>query len=68
MEDLKKKLEQAKLITADDLLRVKGEISMIEKKLENRRGMESEIVGRLLQIEETLKFLKNPNNARDSKK
>ena len=59
MEDLKKKLEQQKLTTVDDLLRLAGEIAMMERKLENRRRLESEISGKLLQIEETLKFLKD---------
>ena len=68
MENLKKKLEQAKLMTLDDLLRLRGEISTMEKKLESRRGMASEMAGRLMQIEEILKFLKDPNNAGGDKK
>ena len=58
VERLAKLLEQQKLVIIDDLLKIRGSITMLEKRIERERGMASETEGRIVQIEETLKFLK----------
>ena len=62
IERLTKMLEQQKLILVDDLLKIKGNGTILEKKLSSERRMADEMTGRILQIEGTLKFLKNKNN------
>lgn len=61
IEKLTKLLEQQKLMLVEDLLKVRGNITIIERKLNDQRKMANEIEGRILQIEETLKFLKINN-------
>ena len=53
-----KMLEQQKLSIINDLLKLRGSITMLEKRIERERGVASETEGRIVQIEEDLKFLK----------
>ena len=53
-----KMLEQQKLSIINDLLKLRGSITMLEKRIERERSVASETEGRIVQIEETLKFLK----------
>jgi len=66
-ENLIKKMEQQKMMFVDDLLKIKGNITIIEKKLERERRITNELEGRILQIEDTLGFLKT-NNAKGPEK
>ena len=58
VEKMIKMLEQQKLSIVNDLLKIRGSISMLEKRIERERGVASETEGRIVQIEEDLKFLK----------
>ena len=61
IEKLTKILEHQKLILAENLLKVKGEGTIWERKLDDGKRAVSEITGRMIQIEETLKILKTDN-------
>jgi len=62
VEKLTKMMERQRLILVEDLLKVKGNGTILEKKLANERRLADEMGGRLVQINEILKFLKLPEN------
>jgi len=62
IEKLTKMLEQQKLILTEDFLKIKGNGTILEKKLDNERKMADEMSGRIMEINEILKFLKLPEN------
>lgn len=68
MKKMAKVLEHQKLILTEDLLKIKGEGTIWEKKLDDGKKAVNEITGRMIQIEETLKILKTPNNVEPTKK
>lgn len=68
VEKLTKILMQQKLILAGDLLKTKGEGAILEKRVEDGKRAVSEIAGRMIQIEETLKILRMDDNPGGVKK